>query len=34
LAVDVATAVENLPQKNERYGEVAEILRKQVEMGN
>ncbi len=26
LAVDVATAVENLPQKNERYGEVAEIL--------
>ncbi|MFD1643929.1 Cdc6/Cdc18 family protein [Halohasta litorea] len=31
LAVDVETVVENLPQKNERHGEVAELLRKQVE---
>jgi len=31
LAVDVETVVENLPQKNERHGEVAAVLRTQVE---
>jgi len=31
LAVDAATVVENLPQKNERHGEVAELLRTQVD---
>jgi len=31
LAVDVETVLENLPQKNERHGEVAELLRTQAE---
>ena len=31
LAVDVETVVENLPQQNERHGEVAELLRAQVD---
>ena len=30
LAVDVETIVENLPKKNERHGEVAELLRTQA----